>query len=291
MKVHLKTAWHHIRRSPYQTLTAVLTMTVSLFVASGFILSVVTLQFFLSGLEKKPQITAFFADTNTEENIRVLDERLKQTGKVDRTTYVSKEDALAIYKEQNKNDPLLLEMVTADILPASLEVFAKNPEDLDELANIIKAESGIEEVVYLQEEIETFVSWIKALRTEGLILVMSLAVVTLLVLLTVIGMKIALRSEEIHILQLLGATKGYIRWPFIIEGAMYGFLSGFLAWILSAIRYLFGTPFLNGYLFGGSLIPLPSMMYTVLPLFFILIIGGMLLGIIGSMLALLRYLK
>lgn len=136
MKV-FKTTWKHIRRSPYQALAAVGIMTLTLFVSGIFFLTAATSSAILSYFEAKPQITAFFTDEKLAEEIASLEERLKNTGQVLDLKYVSKEEALAIYREQNKDDPLLLEMVTANILPASLEVSAKDAKYLADLAKIL----------------------------------------------------------------------------------------------------------------------------------------------------------
>lgn len=287
--VHLKTALSHMRRSPYQTLAAVITMTLTFFILAIFASTIYNLQIVLNDLEKRPQLTLFFTDIKTEEDIRILDEEIKATGKVESTVYKSKDEALAFYQEQYADDPLLLEMVTADILPASLEIRTKRPEYLSDIAGMVEDEPGIEDIVYLKEEIDSLVSWIGALRAEGLILVSTLIVVSLLVMLTVISMKIALKRKELEILTLLGATRWYIRWPFLIEGALYGFFAALFAWGASYLRLLYATPYLQGYTWGLPLASSSSPTEFMLPLLGILIVVGMLVGAIGSFLALLRY--
>lgn len=285
---HFSTTGKHIRRSPYQAIAAILTMTLTFFVAAIFLLTALGSQAVLSYFEKKPQITAFFADTKTEEDIRLLDEKLKTTGKVEATRYISKEEALSIYREQNKNDPLLLEMVTADILPASLEISAREPKHLGDLAKILQEELGIEDVIYQKDVIESLISWTEALRAGGAILVSVLGTVSLLVLLTVIGMKIALRREEIEILKLLGATNWYVRWPFLLEGGLYGLIAAFLAWSASYLLLLYSTPFLITFLSGIPLLPV-SILF-MLGFLASMLVSGFLVGALGSFLALLRYL-
>jgi len=285
---HLKNALTHIRRSPYQAMAAVFTMSLTFFVTAIFVMTAVGFQNVLTNFEKQPQITAYFTDDKSEDEIRALDERLKATGTVERSVYISKQDALKIYQQQNRDDPLLLEMVTADILPASLEVSAKDPADLGKLADIISKENGVEEVVYQKDIVETLIAWTQGIRVIGIGLVGTLLAVSLLVLLTVISMKIAIKRGEIEILELLGATSWYIRWPFLVEGSLYGIVASFFAWGFSYLALLYATPYLNSFL-GG----IPAFSFT--PLFMLALLGGMLtggivLGIIGSMAALARFL-
>ena len=81
MRNHLRTTWHHIRRSPYQAAAAVFSMTLMFFVAAVFLLAAFGVQMILHSFEQQPQITAFFSDIVTEEEIRQLDEKLKGTRK------------------------------------------------------------------------------------------------------------------------------------------------------------------------------------------------------------------
>jgi len=74
----------------------------------------------LTFYESKPQAIAFFKDGTTLNDVKAIEGSLSQTGKIAKFKYVSKEDALQIYRDRNKSNPMLLELVTANILPASL---------------------------------------------------------------------------------------------------------------------------------------------------------------------------
>lgn len=285
----LKTTWINLRRSPYQTLAAVAIMTLTLFVASIFLLLAFGSQKILNYFEAKPQITAFFKDEVKIEEIEGLKQKLASTGWVASQKYVSKEEALAIYKEQNKNDPLLLEMVTANILPASLEVSATEVRSLSELNEILKESPLVEEVIFQKDVVDTLISWTNALRRAGIVLLAFLVSVSLLIVLLVIGMKISQKREEIEIFKLMGASSGYIRWPFIFEGAFYGMAGAILAWGFSYLLILYATPFLASFLAGIPLLPMaPILMLELLGL---LVLGGVLVGAFGSLLAVWRYLN
>ena len=118
-------AWKHIRRSPYQAFAAIATMTLMFIITGLFTVISFGSMILLNYFEQKPQIIVFFNDTKKEEDIKKLQDKLLNMDKVSTVKFVSKDEALAIYKEQFKKDPMLLEMVSADILPASIEVSAK----------------------------------------------------------------------------------------------------------------------------------------------------------------------
>lgn len=285
----LDTTWRHIRRSPYQALSAILTMSLTFFIAFLLALTVVGTTKIINFFESKPQISAFFKEDAKEDHIVTLQKELQATGRVASLRSVSKEEALKIYEEQNKNDPLLLDLVTANILPASLEVSAINVTDLASLADIVRSSPAVEEVVFQKDIVDTLTSWTNAVRVIGLGLVLVLASVSTFTIIMIIGMKIAQRRDEIEILRLIGASSWYIRWPFIFEGAIYGMIGAFIAFILSYGVLLYATPFLKSFLQGIPILP-------VSPLFMLSLLGievslAAFLGAFGSFLAVLRYLK
>lgn len=289
MKEHFKTVWTRIRRSPYQALAAISILTLTFFITSVFILAAAGSQAILRYFETRPQVTAFFEDQVTMEQVDNLKAKLAETEKVKEVRYVSKEEALAIYREQNKDDPLLLEMVTANILPASLEVSTTDIAYLGVVAQILRDESGVEEVIFQEAVVQTLSNWTTTLRKFGIGLLGVLGLVSFLIILIIVGMKVALRQEEIEILQLMGASSWYIRAPFIFEGIFYGIIGAVLAWGISYLGLLYSTPFLIEFLAGIPVFPV-----SVLFMLGVLgaeILAGVIIGALGSFLAVKRYLK
>ncbi len=289
MKRHWQTTWAHIRRSPYQALAAMLIMFLTFFITTVFVLTAGGFQKVLRYFETRPQVTAFLKDEITPSQIDTIKAKLAQTGKVKEIKYISKEEALNIYREQNKNDPLLLEMVTANILPASLEISTHDLNQLTEVAETLRSEPMVEEVVFQEDVVKALQQWTLNIRRVGVTLIGIFGLVSLLVILVIIGMKIIMRKEEIEILQLLGAPRGYIRAPFILEGIFYGVIGAFLAWGVTYLLLLYLTPFIVKFFQGITLLPIS-------PLFMLIILGieivaGILICSFGSLLAVKRYLK
>lgn len=287
-----------MRRSPYQAMAAILTMFLTLLLTGIFFLASSASYFILQYFESKPQITVFFTDKVDESEVAKLKTTLGGTGKISSLKYVSKDEALGIYREQNKHDPLLLEMVTADILPASLEVSATDPKYLSDLEPVIKQAQGVEEVVYQKDVVDTLISWTNAIRLVGGSLAGLLALDSILIVTTIIGMKIALKKQEVEILTLVGASPWYIRAPFLLEGGLYGVMSacvasiiigGVILWIYPVILTFLGVIPAIGMLLGNPT-GVPFLMAT---LGFVggLAATGFLLGTIGSFVAVSRYLR
>ncbi len=290
MSHQLTVTWQHIRRSPYQAAAAVMIMSLTMFVALTFFLLSLGSDRMLSYLERRPQVIAFFNDSITSKNdLLPIVSELEKTGKTASIKFISKDQALQIYKERNKNDPLLLELVTANTLPTSLEVSANSVSDLPSLYKILSKAPDLEEISYQKDVVNTLISVLDKVRKFGVILVSFLILTSLFTILTIIGMKISLRKDEIEIERLVGASKWYIRMPFLLEGIFYGVFGALLSWGVVYAILVASTPQLVPYLSGLSLLP-------VSPIFMLQILGGVvavgaLVGVFGSFLAVWRYLK
>ncbi len=289
MKNHIKTTWIHLRRSPYQAIGASLIMFLTFFVISVFALLAMGSEVVLRYFETRPQVIAFFKDNIANSDIENLKSRLDSTGKIKELKYVSKDEALQLYRQQNQADPQLLEMVTADILPASLEVSTQSISDMDEIATILKNETAVSEVIYQEDIVKSMQSLTYNFRRAGAGLIGFFTLVSLMVVLIVVGIKAAVRREEIGIMKLIGASSWYIRLPFIFEGIFYGLVGALTGWGAAYIALLYATPFLVQFLAGISILPVPALL--MLELLGGEILLGIIIGLIASLLAVKRYLK
>ena len=105
---HIRTTWHHIRRSPFQSLIAIIVMTLSFFVMSIFIFTNTGLSTVLNYFETKPEITLFLKDGLDKTTIEGIQKELSNYKNVKEIKYISKDKALEIYKEQNKDKEICL---------------------------------------------------------------------------------------------------------------------------------------------------------------------------------------
>lgn len=267
MRRVLINTYKNVRRSPYQALAAMLVLTLTMFVAQIFSILSFGAEKVLQYFETRPQVTAFFTDEVTEQGILELKNQLEAQSYVSHVEYVSKQDALAIYREQNSDDPLLLEMVTADILPASLEVSAVTVADMPMIKDQLEAVSGIEEVIFHEDVIQALQRWTRAMRIAGISVVAFLGFTSLLVISIIISIKASSKRHEISIMRLLGATQWFIHGPFVFEGAIYGLVSAVLSWGLAYVLLLYATPALVAFFGEIQLLPID-------PLFMLSLLGG-----------------
>ncbi len=279
----------NIRRTPFQAIAAIMVMFLTFLALLTFILLAGGSQIALRYFESKPQTIAFFKEGTTTDDVTTIQNALRQDSKITQIKYVSKDMALAIYQDKNKNDPALLELVTANILPASLEISTKDPEDLTTVAEILKKEPVVSDVIVPEDVVQYLTSITRIIRIVGSATVAFLMIFSILVITMIIGFKIRLRRNEIEIMRLLGASPSFIRNPFIFEGMFYGVTGATLAWIVSYTLLWYFTPFLQGYLGEVKLLPVnPVFMIALLVA---AILAALIIGGLGSIGAVKRYLK
>ncbi len=285
----LTTSLKTMRRSPYQALLAIVMMSLSFFVTTNFLSVLFVANKAISYIETRPQVIGYFEVKATEEQIQKVRDAMASKAYVAETKFVSKDDALKIFKQENQKDPLLSELVTADILPASVEVSAKTVGDLETISNDLKKLPGVEEVVYQKDIIQNLSRWTKTLRQSAVVVTSALFAITLLLVVVILSLRVAVKRKEIGIMNLLGASRWYIRAPFLIEGILYGVIGAFFGWVGGFIVLLYATPAIVGFFGSIPVLPIP-------PLFMAASLGielaiGLLLGLVSSFVAVARFIK
>lgn len=298
----INTAIKHIRRSPYQALTAILIMTITFFVASILIVLAYASSTTLKYYETKPQVIAYFKKDATDEQVNALFQKLKEDQRVEKVRIITREDAWRIYKEATANNPLITEFVSPKILPPDVEFGVKDLSLVQNLINEVGKEPGVDEVAFsanlgssqdLSESVTRLTNISKYIRLGGAVTLTVLLLSSLLILLVIIGMRISSRKDEIEILQLIGATPGFIRGPFIFEGVFYAVAGSMLGWLLALLLTVYLSPTLVTFF---ETVPfLPKDILSLLGMFGIILAGqvalAIILGFSGSFIAIKRYLK
>lgn len=239
-----------LRRTPYQSLAVFSSLLLTLFLSLLLIFCLNFLYGLLGYVESRPQVTIYFQNEASETSILKVKNDLEKTGKVESVKYMSKNDAFSLYKSLNKDNPLLLEMVTPDVLPASLEIFAKKPIYLPEIVNYLNTVTGKDEVNFPKNVVDKLLSLTSIIRMMSLAFFIFLMITTIIILMTITHFKVALKKEEIELLRLMGASAGYVRKPFMDQALFLGFISSTVVYSLfGSILFLF-YPSIQGYLRG-----------------------------------------
>jgi cell division transport system permease protein len=297
--IHLKTAASYIRRSPFQALSAVFVLAITFFVSTLLVLTVYSSSNVIKYFETRPQVIAFLKDGVKNEDVSILQNKLANDNRVKDVHFVSKEEALDIYKKATSDNPLLSELVSPDIFPASIEFSLINLTYAEQVIDEVKDNEIVDEIGFtanlggestLNDVVARLRMVTRYVRIGGAVFVSILLGTSLLVLLIIISMRISTRRSEIEILDLIGATPGFIRSPIIFEALLYALIGVFLGWIIALILVLYATPAIVTYF--GEIPVLPKDTIELLTIFGIIFAGELLVGLVlafsGSMLAVSR---
>ena len=302
MNIHLKTATDYIKRAPFQATAAVFILTLTFFVATLVSILVYSSSKVLMYFETRPQVIAFLKDDAVETDIAALQHKLEGDSRIKDVKYVSKEEALSIYKNATSDNPLLGELVSPSIFPASLEFSVRDLSFTQSIIDEVKGEkivdsvgftaalggeSNLKDVVGRLRTITTYV------RVGGIVFTGILALASFFMLLITITMRIATRKEEVEILKLIGATKGFISKPIFLESLIYALVGVLIGWILAFIAVLYSAPTIVSYF--GEIPVLPKDTLSLLEVFGIIfgleIVLGAILAFAGSSIAISRVKK
>ncbi len=251
-----KSALISIRRSPYQALASVLLLTVTSILVFSLSFLMVGAQLILKYYEAQPQVVAFINIDTLEEEVSQVISALEEKSYIASVNYTNQDQALEIYKEAYATRPRLLELVTPQMLPASLEL---NATDISSLAQIKKDLLNfpiIDEVILQEDVIATFATITNFMRIIGIIFAGLMAFLSFLIIMIVISMKMQSKRATIFTQRLLGASKYYVTAPYMIEGIIYGFLGGMIGWGIVVLSVFYFAPTIQEYIREVKLYPI-----------------------------------
>lgn len=221
-----------------------------------------------------------------------LEDYLRENDKVEAYEYESNQEALEKLKEEWGEDAYVLEGLEDDNrLPNSFVIKLKNIEDTDQVVGEIKDLSGIEGVPYYKDFIDKLIKISSYIRLAGLVITAALVLVSVFIISNTIKLTVANRQREINIMKYVGATNGYIRGPFIIEGLLFGILASLVAILVINLGYDYFFESISSrlyYLLDINLVA-PEILFKDISIIFLSIGAG--IGAVGSILSLKRYLN
>lgn len=294
----LKNGFLNFIRNGLLSFASTTIMVLTLLCFSLFFILNVALTTGIKAIQEKIDISAYLQDSAKEKQILDLQNDLANQSDVKTVKFVSKQEALERYKAQNTGNQKLLESLSDldNPLPASLEVKVYNPEKLDSMTKIFEEDKYkpiVRKVSYKENKavIDKLFRATEFIKKVGILATAAFGVVALIIIFNTIRIAIFSQRDDIEIMQLVGATNWYIRWPFIIEGALYGIIATIVSMIaLAAILYYTG-PTLSNY-FGGVGSDISNYLYNnALAIFGTQLFVGVSIGMISSWLAMRKYLR
>lgn len=289
-------------RSGYVSLASVLVMVITLSVICSVIFLGAILNMTLGELQDKVDVNVYFLTTTEESDILALKNKVANLPEVESVVYVSKEQALAEFKTRHENDQITLQALEElgdNPLGAALNIKAKNPSQYQGITEFLNQENLlskggapiIDKINYFQNKtvIDRLTKIIDSSRKLGTALTLILIVVSVLITLNTIRLAIYISKDEISVMQLVGASKNYIKGPFLVTGIIYGVFAG----LITLLIFLPATYWLGGLtenFFAGINI-FDYYISNIFEMMFIVMGSGIGIGTASSYLAVRKYLK
>lgn len=259
------------RRAPLLSLLGVITIAFSLFAFGLFALVAVNIRHALRAVEQRVEVRAFVSEGTPADAIAAAMADISVFPEVARVDYVTQEGAL---ERARRDMGEFSDVFEEAVLPASLDIHLRpglrNPATVQAIADRVKSYQFVDDVRYGQEWVQKLYQLRTIAAGTGLGLGIAFAAVSIIIIGATIRVSVMARAREIAIMRLVGATDGFVRAPFLIDGFMKGILGGLLALGLTWIAYrTIDRQFFSLVFFDPRLIAVGIM-------------GGALIGVLGS---------
>lgn len=278
-----------LKRNNWMSFASVGTVAVSLFVLGVFLILVLNMNRLAATLESQVQISVYLQDDLKPADREDLQQDIAHMQGIESIRYVSREEAKARLADRLGDQKYLLDALgDKNPLPDSFELTVVHPDMVETAAKAIEHMNGVESAKYGQDVVEHLFDITRLMRIFGVALMVLLAGATIFIISNTIRLTVFARRKEIAIMKYVGATDWFIRWPFLMEGIVLGFIGGILAAIaLRSFYAAMAAKIYNTLAFFPLMPQYPFMNYVTVTI----ILSGMVVGAIGSTISLKRFLK
>lgn len=278
-----------VRKNSVMSLVSVTTVAVSLLILSVFGVIAVNLQHMARTVESQVELVAYLQDGFDRGQRESLLKQISVLDGVGGVTYITREQALDRLRKQFGESQDLLDAVEEENpLRDSIEVKVSRPGMIDQVAGRIRGMQGMEKVVYQRDTVRRLYHLTNALRGASAFLAVVTGLATILIIANTIRVSVFARRREIAIMKLVGATDAFIRWPFLIEGALLGLVGAAVTITAVSAAYLWLIEKISATL---PFIPTVSPRPFVADLAKLLVLVGVGVGAVGSTLSVRRHLR
>ena len=298
MVMNFRTFFRHVReslksigRNGWMTFASVSAVTVTLSLVGVFVVIMMNLNNFASGIENNVEVRVHIDRTATEEQRNELEGKLKALEEVDTITFSPKEDELNKLIENMGEQGSAFELFEQDNpLNDVFVIKTHRPEEVVNVAEKAEKMNSVEIVKYGQGFVEKMFNIVDASRNVGIILIIALLFTAMFLISNTIKITIFARRREIEIMRLVGATNGFIRWPFFLEGLWLGILGSVVPIGLIAIGYKFLYENFSKTLTIDYMELLPYNPF-IFQVSLLILLFGAIIGVWGSLMSVRKFLK
>ena len=231
--------FRNIFKNKKSTVSALTTMCLCMLIFGLFFIVGENINHIMNTIEDAQGMTVFFKSSVEEEKVTEYGVKIRELQGVNKAQYVSREENLINLKEGFKNDPSVYEGLEFEQLGPSYKVTLSDLSRNQAIQNEITSMVGkdLDEIRSSNEEIALLMSIAKGVRIFTLALLIVLVIISLVIIGNTIKLTVHARRKEISIMKYVGATNGFIRWPFIVEGAFIGIAAALITILIVGLAY------------------------------------------------------
>jgi cell division transport system permease protein len=286
-----KRAIDDIFKNRFLNIVTIITISLSILIASAFILFFVNTSEIINTWKKGLRIMAYLKPETDNADLNELKSAIQSLDDVQKISFIPKKEALSRLKTQMKHQASLFENLNANPLPDSFEIrmtaSAASWQRIERLAAQIESMKNIEEVEYGQRWIGRFIHLITLFRLAGYAMGALFFMAVIFIVANTIRLVIYSRREEVEIMRLVGATDNFIKLPFYIEGLIQGGLGAIIGQVILYISFMFISSNVEQGFFPG-LFRIQFLSPIILGA---IVLGSMLIGWLGCYISLKQFLK
>lgn len=291
IKRHFREGIKNVFRNGWMSIASIAAVTVTLILVGAFLALMLNLNQMAENIEEDVEISVHIDRTADDAQIKVLGKQIEQIDQVATVLFSSKDDELKKLIDSMGEEGRSWELFEQDNpLSHAFIVQAKHPNDTASIASKIESFDGVDEVIYGKDVVERLFQFNKYARTIGVVLIIGLVFTAIFLISNTIKLTIMARSREIGIMKLVGATNGFIRWPFFIEGMLLGILGSLIPiGVITGGYYYIDTNLSHQITFNFvKLLPFNPFAWQ---LSLLIISIGALIGIWGSVMSVRKFLR
>lgn len=284
----IKEGFLNTYRNKLMTLASVSIVSASLLIFGIFVLLSINLSQSTRVLVEQPEIKVFCKPEYDDTQIGIIAGQIRNNDKIKEYRIISKQEAFELAKQMVDNKEDILEGFDGSFLPVSFNIKVKDPKDSDSVVEYLKGINGVYKVKYSQETVEAILKvsgWVKVISG---ILIVILLIVSVFIISNTIKLTVFARSKEISIMKYIGATDWFIRWPFIIEGVVIGFIGAIAAFVLIGYSYSSIATRFNSEINFIRFVTMEEIGFQIIWIYCII---GVVVGAVGSVMSLRKYLQ
>ncbi len=281
----------NVFKNKKSTIASLMIMCATMFVFGIFFLLGENVQAVVKQVEEQQAMQVFIEPEATEQEISELGNKIKSLQYVNTAEYVTKEDALNTVKSWFKDNQSMIEpLAKNNPFKASYVVTLTDLTKINDVESEIKTFDNVKSITLRNDTINKLLNIANGVRTASAVILVLLILISIFIISNTIKLTVHARRKEISIMKYVGATNGFIRWPFMVEGIIIGVVAALISVCLLGVAYNYVAGQASGMVetIQISLLQFSNLFNTLMITYLALGIG---IGTIGSAISMRKYLE